>query len=439
MGVKLIARVLRELKKLLNTEIKIPIVSDFYSEHSGGRKLIVMDIMTLLIAAPMTILYKLVLGGKELKAPVTAENLQELKSAPFKWGELMRASSVIASPDSPNAKKPEPTLLGASPDQFRDHGIEFNSQAQTLWEQTEVLRLKAGIAETDLLQRQTLADYHTLFLSMLEKLPEEASNRIKLTALNAWHEAEKAWNKSRAWAHQALIDASEFLQKHLPLLTIIGGAISIVYGVICSIKHAVDVGDISGTGATIMKGVAYIIKFFNFVIGLPSIVITVAQAITETAPEDSDYEKISPPFLLSYVTGLFALVGLGFVIVGMAAKLDMNPIFALVLMIVDFVFALVIAGFGVYTVYALVTRGNESQDPTVIGAEIAEQTATFLSSVPGFLSWIILAIVMMRIVWPTAGATMLTVLIATEVICNTGAGISMMVQGGLMASQAAQA
>lgn len=97
LGLRVVGKVIAMLKDILNTVIDIPIVSDFYREHSNGRELKIMDIATLLIAAPLTIIYKLVFGGEELAAPFSAEQLQEMKDAPFAWGDLISAMSIVSS------------------------------------------------------------------------------------------------------------------------------------------------------------------------------------------------------------------------------------------------------------------------------------------------------------------------------------------------------
>lgn len=97
LGLRMVGKIIAMLKEILNTVIEIPIVSDFYQEHSNGRQLKIMDIATLLIAAPLTIIYKLVFGGKDLDPPFTATQLQEFKNAPFSWGDLMSALSVVSS------------------------------------------------------------------------------------------------------------------------------------------------------------------------------------------------------------------------------------------------------------------------------------------------------------------------------------------------------
>jgi len=71
------------LRSLLDSSIKIPIVSEIYRLFAGSS-LTLMDLFSLLIAAPVTILYKLLYGKK----PYSDADVSKIESGPIPWPSI---------------------------------------------------------------------------------------------------------------------------------------------------------------------------------------------------------------------------------------------------------------------------------------------------------------------------------------------------------------
>jgi hypothetical protein len=86
------------LRSTINAEIDIPIVSWLYRHISGGDALTILDLLSLVVALPVTIVYKLVLGKGQ--APFTDAEVAQIVSNPIPWPKLdaSGAASMTLTP-----------------------------------------------------------------------------------------------------------------------------------------------------------------------------------------------------------------------------------------------------------------------------------------------------------------------------------------------------
>lgn len=94
------------LDTLLKARIDIPIISQLYKWLTGSE-LTMLDLFSLLIAAPATILYKLMYGGSALAPPFTAAEVKTIVASPIPWptfdpasGRLALAPGALALPEA---------------------------------------------------------------------------------------------------------------------------------------------------------------------------------------------------------------------------------------------------------------------------------------------------------------------------------------------------
>lgn len=100
--VKLAGQALSELQTYLSSPLDIPVVSWLYHELTG-ETLTLQSLLTLLIALPGTILYKLLLGGSSLTPPFSAATVKAITSKPIPWpsfgGSHVATNSAKTPPD----------------------------------------------------------------------------------------------------------------------------------------------------------------------------------------------------------------------------------------------------------------------------------------------------------------------------------------------------
>jgi hypothetical protein len=140
-----VARFIALIKEQLNKPIKIPLVSGFYEANSHGKKLTFLDLMTLLVAVPMTIVHKLVSGGKELKPPFSQKELQTFKKEDLNWGEMMAAVGKIMVEDTltiSNAVKKAAKWIVESVFMRRLSNLLGLFSGLTLWAHGHIMALK---------------------------------------------------------------------------------------------------------------------------------------------------------------------------------------------------------------------------------------------------------------------------------------------------------
>lgn len=350
LGLRVVGKVLAVIKDILNTNINIPLISDFYEEHSNGRKLKIMDIATLLVALPMTVIYKLVFGGKNLDAPFSKGDVNDIKKADFTWGGLMTAMSVVAS--GGKAEAGDKQSVGAS-----------------------TVPPAGGIAMTLVLA-------------------------VKLLRL-----------------------AAPLLKPLIKAFTIVAGFFEFLYGWIASLKHGADTHDITGTSGKVAGIIGYIGKFIQFALTVPGLVVTMVSVMDMVGDffagkeeEESDNDVYTMPLIMSAVTGILTLVGLGLTIFSASN---------IVTFFVDLVGGLVLFGAAVYTVVALSQIGIATQDGVFATSEGLSELATLFGSIPGLVVWLVPIAAAMNISAAGSGEPILIILVAVEVICATVAGFSM--------------
>ncbi|MGA0609258.1 hypothetical protein [Caldimonas sp. KR1-144] len=99
--VDLLALALTAFDDVMSVSIEIPFISQLYRDISGGQDLSMLDLMSLLIALPTTLLYKLMYGGSSLTPPFTAADVQQITSQPIAWPDRLGGSPAAALREGP--------------------------------------------------------------------------------------------------------------------------------------------------------------------------------------------------------------------------------------------------------------------------------------------------------------------------------------------------
>ena len=102
---QLVQAFLTGIKSLLNEEWKIPFVSDFYSWLTDGSSLTLLDLLSLIVAIPATVLYKVMYG----KAPFPDDASVAAFKASFSSQTILNNSGLVKSPSA----APAEATLGA--------------------------------------------------------------------------------------------------------------------------------------------------------------------------------------------------------------------------------------------------------------------------------------------------------------------------------------
>ena len=76
------------LQDLLEKNLDIPIISWLYKKITGGEELTIQNLFCLILAAPVTILYKAIYGGANATAPFTSEQVESIISGNIPWPQL---------------------------------------------------------------------------------------------------------------------------------------------------------------------------------------------------------------------------------------------------------------------------------------------------------------------------------------------------------------
>jgi len=86
---------LEGLDAILTAKIDIPIISQLY-KWIAKADLTMLDLLSLLVALPTTILYKILYGGPNLNPPFTQGQVQEILSNPIPWPSFDPSTGQIA-------------------------------------------------------------------------------------------------------------------------------------------------------------------------------------------------------------------------------------------------------------------------------------------------------------------------------------------------------
>jgi len=112
----LIADAINAFMTALNAVIKVPIISELYKKLVGDD-LTVLDLMCLIAALPVTILYKIFFGGSSASPPFTTEDTHLFCATPLPWTWL--ASVGLGGESAPEITPPTgqamTTLLKTGP------------------------------------------------------------------------------------------------------------------------------------------------------------------------------------------------------------------------------------------------------------------------------------------------------------------------------------
>lgn len=86
---------------ILWKELELGILSSLYHEISGGKSLSIGDFACLAVAAPATLLYKLLLGGHGLNPPFSSDEVSAFVSQDIPWPSSVNAKQVLAMATAP--------------------------------------------------------------------------------------------------------------------------------------------------------------------------------------------------------------------------------------------------------------------------------------------------------------------------------------------------
>jgi len=86
----LAAAALAEVQKTMNHQIHIPVISWLYEKISGDP-LTLLDLFSLILAIPATLMYKLIWGGPDASPPFTSTDVTDIKSKGITWPQLFGA------------------------------------------------------------------------------------------------------------------------------------------------------------------------------------------------------------------------------------------------------------------------------------------------------------------------------------------------------------
>ena len=325
---KLALRALAKFIELIHALLKAPVylgdMSQLY-KLGTGKDMTVLDVLTLLVAIPFTLIYKLF---NKLQVPFTAEDVKQLQQDKPMWGEMF---STIGK------------MLRAVRDPHK--GVEVTKD------------MKA------------------------------AAEKFIAT-----------WRKPAQWMAlgKALTDFS--------------------YGIVMGAKHAVDSKEITGKAGTAVKVVAFLVQLIRFIIGLPALLLTLAGLLIKGGNlivSDDGKKKEGPftlPYLMSPLSVLFTIVGLGLMIVLAVTPLPTLPATIVVDMVEAAVFNLV----ALYSLVALIHNGIVTGDGWLASADALEQVTTMISMLPGFLSFIPPMVPTLDTVY-AAGEVLLAILLVTDI------------------------
>ena len=120
--IELAGNALAGFKKVLTAKIDIPIISWLY-EKISGHPLTILDLLCLVAAVPVTIVYKLTFGIKDASAPFTDESAQALVdeyTSSFPWpaiagGSTIAAAMVASAGTARAGAAAAPALVGSFP------------------------------------------------------------------------------------------------------------------------------------------------------------------------------------------------------------------------------------------------------------------------------------------------------------------------------------
>lgn len=87
------ALALKGLNDLLSAPIDIPIISQLYRQMAGND-LTIVDLVSLVIAAPATLLYKVLYGGEQMTAPFSEADTQALEGSVMPWPSFEASTGV---------------------------------------------------------------------------------------------------------------------------------------------------------------------------------------------------------------------------------------------------------------------------------------------------------------------------------------------------------
>jgi hypothetical protein len=90
----LVETAIKLLQSGLEAQIDIPVLSWLYPKISGGDPLTLLDVLSLMIAMPVTVLYKPVFGGANLDPPFTSEQVEQILNQPMPWPPIAGTTCV---------------------------------------------------------------------------------------------------------------------------------------------------------------------------------------------------------------------------------------------------------------------------------------------------------------------------------------------------------
>jgi hypothetical protein len=97
------ARAVTALRELLEAPIEVPVLSWLFRKLTG-QPLSVLGLFCLLLAVPATLLYKLIFGGKDARAPFTPEDVAAILKADFAWP--IPGTAAPGAPAAPGVEFP---------------------------------------------------------------------------------------------------------------------------------------------------------------------------------------------------------------------------------------------------------------------------------------------------------------------------------------------
>jgi hypothetical protein len=91
------------LQSALEGTIDIPVLSWLYPKISNGDPLTVIDLFSLMMAMPVTILYKVLLGGANANPPFTSAQVDQIVTQKVQWPSIAEIAGGAGSTRTPNA------------------------------------------------------------------------------------------------------------------------------------------------------------------------------------------------------------------------------------------------------------------------------------------------------------------------------------------------
>jgi hypothetical protein len=297
LALRALSAFIQAIRKLLARAVDLNLISAFY-QHATGKPLTVLDLMSLVVAVPLNLIYKLF---NKLQPPFTAAHVAQLQRDKPMWSEMFRLIHRMMSEE-----------------RDRSGGVKI----------TEDMRRSA----------KAFAD---------------------------------GWRKPAQW------------------LTLGNALTDFTHGKLMAAKHAVDSKEITGKAGTAISIVTYLVKTIRFVVGLPAMLVTLADIVVKLSDEILG-DKTGPggpftlPYTMSLLSLLFTIIGFGLMILALIWPMPTLVFTVIVNMIESSVLGLA----GLYTLVALIHNGIVTGGGWTTSTEALDQIGSWITMLPGLLSFI---------------------------------------------------